>query len=97
MPQQAWIQNNTVKDNILFGRRMEGDLYDQTIRACALGPDLDILPGGDMAEIGEKVEVDLLQYGLIACSVSHFIILGHQFERRTEAKSQHSSCCLSES
>ena len=54
MPQQAWIQNNTVKDNILFGRRMEGDLYDQTIRACALEPDLDILPGGDMAEIGEK-------------------------------------------
>ena len=55
VPQQAWMQNNTVKGNILFGRMMDGTYYDRTIRACALGPDLDILPGGDMAEIGEKV------------------------------------------
>ena len=54
-PQQAWIQNNTVKGNILFGRQMDGTFYDRTLRACALGPDLEILPGGDMAEIGEKV------------------------------------------
>ena len=55
VPQQAWIQNNTVKGNILFGRPMDGTFYDRTLRACALGPDLEILPGGDMAEIGEKV------------------------------------------
>ncbi len=30
-------------------------LYDQTLHACALEPDLQILPGGDMTEIGEKV------------------------------------------
>lgn len=54
-PQQAWIQNNTVKGNILFGRPMDGTFYDRTLRACALGPDLEILQGGDMAEIGEKV------------------------------------------
>ena len=55
VPQQAWIQNATVKDNVLFGCRMNGVLYDQTIDACALGPDLAILPGNDMTEIGEKV------------------------------------------
>ena len=55
VPQQAWIQNNTLKGNILFGRRMDGTFYDRTLKACALGPDLEILPGGDMAEIGEKV------------------------------------------
>lgn len=55
VPQQAWIQNATVKDNILFSRTMDGVLYDQTINACALAPDFDILPGGDMTEIGEKV------------------------------------------
>jgi ABC-type multidrug transport system fused ATPase/permease subunit len=54
VPQQAWIQNNTVKGNILFGKPMDGTYYDRTLRACALGPDLEILPGGDMAEIGEK-------------------------------------------
>ena len=32
-----------------------GMLYDHTIDACALRPDLSILPGNDMTEIGEKV------------------------------------------
>ena len=53
--QQAWIQNNTVKDNILFGHEMEPEKYNEIIDACALRPDLDILPAGDMTEIGEKV------------------------------------------
>lgn len=56
MPQQAWIQNATVKDNILFGKAKNESLYQKTIKACALGPDLQILPGGDQTEIGEKVK-----------------------------------------
>ena len=55
VPQQAWIQNDTVKGNILFGREQGRDKYDKVIEACALGPDLKILEGGDMTEIGEKV------------------------------------------
>ena len=55
VPQQAWIQNATLKDNILFGKPMNGIRYGKTLEACALGPDLEILPGGDMTEIGEKV------------------------------------------
>ena len=57
VPQQAWIQNATLKDNILFGKHMRGVLYGKTIQACALEPDLEILPGGDMTEIGEKVSM----------------------------------------
>ena len=57
VPQQAWIQNATVKDNILFGKQLKGMLYTKTIQSCALDPDLEILPGGDMTEIGEKVGV----------------------------------------
>ena len=34
---------------------MNGMLYDRTLHTCALEPDLEILPGGDMTEIGEKV------------------------------------------
>lgn len=52
--QQAWIQNATLKDNILFGNPMDKKLYDLVIDACALKPDLEILPGGDLTEIGEK-------------------------------------------
>ena len=57
VPQQAWIQNATLKDNILFGKNLNNMKYGKIIEACALGPDLDILPGRDMIEIGEKVHL----------------------------------------
>lgn len=52
--QQAWIQNCTLQDNILFGRPMNKEAYDRVISACALKPDLEMLPAGDQTEIGEK-------------------------------------------
>uniref|UniRef100_A0A673I1R2 Multidrug resistance-associated protein 1 n=1 Tax=Sinocyclocheilus rhinocerous TaxID=307959 RepID=A0A673I1R2_9TELE len=54
VPQQAWIQNATLKDNILFGRDAKDSWYQKVVEACALLPDLEILPGGDLTEIGEK-------------------------------------------
>ncbi|KAH7939133.1 hypothetical protein HPB52_007144 [Rhipicephalus sanguineus] len=53
-PQQAWIQNASVKNNITFGQPFDRDRYEQVIEACALKQDLDILPGGDDTEVGEK-------------------------------------------
>uniref|UniRef100_A0A182F1W1 Uncharacterized protein n=1 Tax=Anopheles albimanus TaxID=7167 RepID=A0A182F1W1_ANOAL len=52
--QQAWIQNATLKDNILFGKPFDERRYQRIIEACALKPDIEMLPGGDMTEIGEK-------------------------------------------
>uniref|UniRef100_A0AAQ5ZAV3 ATP-binding cassette, sub-family C (CFTR/MRP), member 3 n=1 Tax=Amphiprion ocellaris TaxID=80972 RepID=A0AAQ5ZAV3_AMPOC len=54
VPQQAWIQNATLRDNILFGRPYNEQKYRCVLDACALTPDLQVLPGGDMTEIGEK-------------------------------------------
>ncbi|XP_041671464.1 ATP-binding cassette sub-family C member 3 isoform X3 [Cheilinus undulatus] len=54
VPQQAWIQNATLRDNILFGRPYNEQKYCCVMHACALTPDLEVLPGGDMTEIGEK-------------------------------------------
>ncbi|XP_044790823.2 ATP-binding cassette sub-family C member 2 isoform X1 [Bubalus kerabau] len=54
VPQQSWIQNGTIKENILFGSEFDEKKYQQVLEACALLPDLEVLPGGDMAEIGEK-------------------------------------------
>ncbi|KAM4032250.1 ATP-binding cassette sub-family C member 2 [Anomaloglossus baeobatrachus] len=54
VPQQAWIQNATLKDNILFGSPLDETRYQRVLEACALLPDLQMLPGGDMSEIGEK-------------------------------------------
>ncbi|XP_034949722.1 multidrug resistance-associated protein 1 isoform X2 [Chelonus insularis] len=52
--QQAWIQNATLQDNILFGKPMDKSLYNRVIEACALGLDIKMLPAGDQTEIGEK-------------------------------------------
>ncbi|KAJ1877465.1 hypothetical protein LPJ57_003933, partial [Coemansia sp. RSA 486] len=54
VPQQPWIMNATLRDNILFGHRFDQAFYDRVIDACALRPDLDMLPAGDKTEIGEK-------------------------------------------
>ncbi|KAK6983579.1 multidrug resistance-associated protein 1, partial [Biomphalaria glabrata] len=54
VPQEAWIQNATLKDNILFGADFQRRRYDKVVEACALKADLEILPGGDATEIGEK-------------------------------------------
>ncbi|XP_077981900.1 ATP-binding cassette sub-family C member 8-like [Glandiceps talaboti] len=52
--QKAWIQNVTLKDNILFGQPFNQERYKSVLHACSLQPDLDILPAGDMTEIGER-------------------------------------------
>ena len=53
-PQYAWIQNTSVKENILFGRDYDRKWYDAVIDACALRPDLEMLPNSDLTEIGER-------------------------------------------
>uniref|UniRef100_A0A8B9LR49 Multidrug resistance-associated protein 1 n=1 Tax=Astyanax mexicanus TaxID=7994 RepID=A0A8B9LR49_ASTMX len=54
VPQQAWIQNATLRENIMFGQEKKESWYQKVLEACALLPDLEILPGGDTTEIGEK-------------------------------------------
>ncbi|NXK05703.1 MRP6 protein, partial [Herpetotheres cachinnans] len=54
VPQQAWIQNASVEDNILFGKEMDETWFNRVIDACALQPDLESFPAGQKSEIGEK-------------------------------------------
>ncbi|KAG0364528.1 hypothetical protein BGZ54_007412 [Gamsiella multidivaricata] len=54
VPQQAWILNATLRDNILFGNDFDPIQYQQVLYACGLEPDLVILPAGDLTEIGER-------------------------------------------
>lgn len=54
--QVPWILNATVKGNITFGPWADpGEAwYDTVIKKCCLQSDLDVLPGGDQTEIGER-------------------------------------------
>ncbi|XP_050541854.1 multidrug resistance-associated protein 1 isoform X1 [Daktulosphaira vitifoliae] len=54
VPQQAWIQNTSLKENILFGQTLSERAYNKVIEACALRADFQMLPAGDGTEIGEK-------------------------------------------
>ncbi|KAI1286880.1 ATP-binding cassette sub-family C member 3 [Halotydeus destructor] len=54
VPQQAWIQNATVKNNIVFTGATDTLRYDDVLNGCALREDLKILDAGDQTEIGEK-------------------------------------------
>lgn len=52
--QTPWIQNATVRENILFGHAWDEDKYWAAVRDACLEPDLELLEDGDGTEIGEK-------------------------------------------
>ncbi|XP_060250584.1 ATP-binding cassette sub-family C member 4-like isoform X7 [Ovis aries] len=53
VPQQPWVFSGTVRSNILFGKKYEEDRYEEVIKACALGEDLQLLEDGDQTVIGD--------------------------------------------
>ena len=67
--QDPWIQNATVRDNILMCAVYDEARYREVVATCALEQDLATLPKGDATEIGEKgVTLSGTQLrGLVAC------------------------------
>ncbi|KAJ7086116.1 ABC protein [Mycena belliarum] len=53
-PQTAWIQNASLRDNVLFGQAFDSDRYWGIMEMACLLPDLQLLADGDLTEIGEK-------------------------------------------
>lgn len=49
-----WIQNSTLKDNIIFNSEYDESWYQKVVYACCLNSDIDMLPAGDKTEIGER-------------------------------------------
>ncbi|KAF8904793.1 hypothetical protein CPB84DRAFT_1772829 [Gymnopilus junonius] len=47
--QESWVQNATIRDNILFGSS-----YDEVLHQCGLERDMELFDAGDMTEVGEK-------------------------------------------
>ena len=54
VPQQSWIQQTTVRENILFGKPYNESFYKQCLEACSLTTDIALFPAGDETELGEK-------------------------------------------
>jgi ABC-type multidrug transport system fused ATPase/permease subunit len=53
----TWYKNATIRENICFGRPFEEKKYWHAIRSACLEPDLEMLPNGDLTEVGEKVNL----------------------------------------
>ena len=70
LPQQAWVQNSSIRDNILFCqvicsifdhanaymKEMDEERYREVLESCELLPDLAILPQGDLTEVCREEE-----------------------------------------
>lgn len=92
VPQQAWIVNATLRNNILFGQEMDWAKYQHVLDACALRSDLEILRGGDLTEIGER-GVNL-SGGMFALSAWHVQFRYLTADCRSEAAYRHCARCV---
>lgn len=54
IPQEAFLFNETVKNNIVFGEKFNKSKFKETIRLCELKRDLNMLPGREFTQIGER-------------------------------------------
>ncbi|KAA8529726.1 hypothetical protein F0562_034174 [Nyssa sinensis] len=54
VPQSAWIQTGTVRENVLFGKEMNTVFYEDVLEACALNQDIEMWADGDLCVAGER-------------------------------------------
>lgn len=54
VPQKAWIQTGTVRENVLFGKEMIKGFYDEVIEGCALNQDIEMWTNKDLCVVGER-------------------------------------------
>lgn len=52
--QTPWIENASIKDNILFGLPFDSIRYQKVLDACALTKDLHMFDDGDLTEVGAQ-------------------------------------------
>ncbi|KAJ1910661.1 Transporter of the ATP-binding cassette (ABC) [Mycoemilia scoparia] len=52
--QSPWLQNATIRENVLFGSELDVDRYKRVLYACALNQDIESFPDLDQSLIGER-------------------------------------------
>jgi len=53
-PQESWVFSGSIRQNILFGCKMNKERYDKVVTACALNKDFEMFQHGDLTVIGER-------------------------------------------
>ncbi|XP_054524925.1 ATP-binding cassette sub-family C member 6 isoform X3 [Pan troglodytes] len=57
VPQEAWVQNTSVVENVCFGQELDPPWLERVLEACALQPDVDSFPEGVHTSIGEQTRI----------------------------------------
>ncbi|KAI0741256.1 P-loop containing nucleoside triphosphate hydrolase protein [Daedaleopsis nitida] len=52
--QESWVQNDTIRNNIVFNAPFEEVRYKKVLEQCALKRDLELFDAGDQTEVGER-------------------------------------------
>ena len=52
--QSPWVINKTLRENVTLATEYDETRFRRVVEQCAMAPDIALLPGGDMTEIGEK-------------------------------------------
>ncbi|XP_023229457.1 multidrug resistance-associated protein 4-like [Centruroides sculpturatus] len=52
--QEAWVFNDTIRENILFGEEYQEDKYRKILYITALEKDISLFPKGDLTIVGER-------------------------------------------
>lgn len=55
VPQEAWVQNTSVVENVCFRQKLDLPWLQRVLEACALGSDVASFPAGVHTPIGEQV------------------------------------------
>ncbi|KAH9019338.1 hypothetical protein EDB83DRAFT_2508436 [Lactarius deliciosus] len=70
--QESWVQNETIRDNILFGAAYDEERYNKVIYQCSLQHDLSLFDAGDKTEVGEK-EPDIYTTRTLLTQFAHVV------------------------
>ncbi|ODA76804.1 hypothetical protein RJ55_07320 [Drechmeria coniospora] len=76
--QLPWLQNKTIRENILFHQPFDSSRYQEVVHACALATDLAGFPYGDQTKLeeggvglsgGQKARVSLARAAYSSCRI----------------------------
>lgn len=63
--QEPWVFSSSIRQNILFGQKMDKERYDMVVKACDLEKDFTQLEYGDQTLIGQKAMLSTGQFSRI--------------------------------
>ncbi|KAH7176372.1 P-loop containing nucleoside triphosphate hydrolase protein, partial [Dactylonectria macrodidyma] len=89
--QEAWLTDDTVRNNIIFGRDFDDERYEAVLGACALLPDLAMLSQRDLTFVGDGGQKQRVALARALYSTACHLLLDDYLS----AVENHTASCIS--